>query len=61
MPSKMDKIFGHIEAKIGGAKSKLGYYENLNLIFISILIIDIMNNISLIKLIKIRCDEFFLS
>jgi len=31
MPSKMDKIFGPIEAKTGGAKSKLGYYENLNL------------------------------
>jgi len=31
MPSKMDKIFGPIEAQIGGNKSKVGYYENLNL------------------------------
>ena len=31
MPSKMDKIFGPIEAQIGGGKSKIGYYENLNL------------------------------
>ena len=31
MPSKMDKIFGPIEAQIGGNKSKVGYYQNLNL------------------------------
>ncbi len=31
MSSKMDKIFGPIEAQIGGNKSKVGYYENLNL------------------------------
>ena len=31
MPSKMDKIFGPIEAQIGGKKSKIGYYDDLNL------------------------------
>jgi hypothetical protein len=31
MPSKVDKIFRPIEAQIGGGKSKIGYYEDLNL------------------------------